>query len=303
MGKLQSELTWSFSRDRLFKECCRAYFYHYYASWGGWEKDADSFSRKAYILKNIRNIDAWVGDIVHQIIKWILESVSMKKGLARKAISLQEARGKAKQLLTKTWEQSRGKAWEDNVKNNLNLFEHYYGCELTREDLARRLEKVTKSINSFYNSGLIESVSRLEEDKFLRIDELDNFDFEGIKVFAIPDFALRNDNFVLYDWKTGKATDKDILQLSCYALYAVNKWKAEPDRIKIIPVYLTQERIPFKPIEALKIDGVKTYIRESIDAMKLILSDISKNKADINKCPKTDNTWRCRNCKFQEICQ
>ena len=51
------------------------------------------------------------------------------------------------------------------------------------------------------------------------------------------------------------------------------------------------------------LDEVKTYIRESVNAMKLILSDISKNKADINKCPKTDNTWRCRNCKFQEICQ
>ena len=108
--------------------------------------------------------------------------------------------------------------------------------------------------------------------------------------------------YLLYDWKTGKRSDKDILQLSCYQLYAINKWKAPIDQIKVIPVYLAEEKICLEPIKALKIKEVEEYIQDSVDQMKSVLFSLSENKADIDHCPKTDLSWRCRNCKFQEIC-
>ena len=169
MKKLKSELTWSFSRDRLFNECPRAYFYHYYASWGGWEAGANEFCRKAYILKNVRSIDAWIGDIVHQVIKWVLESKAGDKATLftkGRDISHEQAVKTAKNLLTKTWEQSRSKKWEENVKKNLNLFEHYYSQEPTREELRVKLEKVANSIRNFYKSGLFAKFSKFSADNF-----------------------------------------------------------------------------------------------------------------------------------------
>ena len=47
MGDIRSELSWSFSRDKIFNECKRAYYYYYYASWGGWEDGAPEFAKKA----------------------------------------------------------------------------------------------------------------------------------------------------------------------------------------------------------------------------------------------------------------
>jgi hypothetical protein len=296
MSKLKSELTWSFSRSRMFSDCRRAYFYHYYASWGGWERGADEFTRKAYILKNVRNIDAWVGDIVHQIIKWILENK-----IGGKSIAFEEAAAKSKKMLMQTWEQSRAKLWIKSVKYNLNLFEHYYNREPTREELTPKLQKVINSIRNIYESKLLKSFSGLSKDNFLTIDELDSFDFEGIKLFAIPDFAVFKDGYLIYDWKTGKPSDKDVLQLSCYVLYAVYKWKAHPAQVKVIPAYLTQDLTP-TPVEAVGVDEVKGYIRDSIEEMKSILSNVEENRADIEKCPKTESVWRCKNCKFQEIC-
>ncbi|MCK4912906.1 MAG: PD-(D/E)XK nuclease family protein, partial [Candidatus Omnitrophica bacterium] len=291
---------------RLFSECRRAYFYHYYASWGGWETKASEFCRKAYILKNVRNTDAWIGDMVHQVIKWILQS---KVGddttlfAESKNIPYEKAAKTAKNLLTKTWEQSRSQQWKENVKRNLNLFEHYYNRELTREQLKEKLEKVTKSIRTFYNSGLFDKFSRLKVDNFLSIDELDSFDFEGTKTFAIPDFAIRDgDQCLLYDWKTGKKNDKDISQLSCYILYAMGKWQIPEDKIKIIPVYLTQDEFLPSPVEAIASDEIKSYIRQSIEEMKGVLIDVKGNKAEIDRCPKTTELWRCQWCKFQEIC-
>lgn len=298
MAKLKSELSWSFSRSFLFKECCRSYFYNYYASWGGWSRDADELSRKAYILKNMRNADAWVGDIVHQIIKWILENQKVQK-----EIPFKSAADKAKEILLRTWEQSRAKMWMDNVKQNLNLFEHYYNREFTREQLAVKLQKVLTSIRNIYDSGLLESFSRLPKESFLSIDDLDSFQFEGVKIYAVPDFAVKKDKYTLYDWKTGKPSPKDALQLSCYALYAVNKWDAKVEEINIIPVYLAQEQLSLNHLEIIELEKVKQYIRETTRQMRAVLSDIAANKADINRCGKTEDTWRCERCKFQEICQ
>ena len=307
MRKLKSELTWSFSRDRLFSECPRAYFYHYYASWGGWEASANQFCRKAYILKNMRSIDAWIGDIVHQVIKWILESKTgdettlFKEG---RDIPHEQAVRTAKSLLTKTWEQSRSRKWEGNVKQNLNLFEHYYNQEPAREQLKVKLEKVANSIRNFYRSGLLAKFSKLSVENFLSIDELASFDFEGTKAFAIPDFAIRDgQEYLLYDWKTGKGSEKDILQLSCYSLFAMSKWPVSEDKIKIIPAYLAQDELLPLPVEAIAPEQVKGYIRQSIEGMKGVLVDAKTNKADINDFAKTDNSWRCQRCKFQEICR
>jgi len=306
MKKLKSELTWSFSRDRLFNECRRAYFYHYYASWGGWEAQANTFCRKAYILKNVRSIDAWIGDIVHQVIKWILESrvgdntTLFKEG---RDIFHEQAIKTAKKLLTKTWEQSRGKKWEENVKQNLNLFEHYYSHDPNREQLKIKLEKVANSIRNFYKSGLAEKFSKLAVENFLSIDNLDSFDFEGTKTFAIPDFAVREDNdYLLYDWKTGRRNEKDILQLSCYSLYAMKKWQVSENQIKIIPAYLAQDEFLPSSVEAIALEQIKDYICQSIEKMRNILVDVKGNKADVNNCPKTEDIRHCQRCKFQEIC-
>jgi hypothetical protein len=307
MSKLKNELTWSFSRSRLFDECRRAYYYHYYASWGGWEKTADELSRLAYILKNVRNIDVWIGDIVHQVIKWILESKAGNTSSLFKTgreVSCDEAIAKAKNLFLKTWEQSRDKKWQTNVKHNLNLFEHYYNQQLTRKQLREKLERAAKSVRNFYRSGLLEKISGLPPENILSIDELDSFNFEGVRVFAIPDFALRNqDEYLLYDWKTGRKNDNDILQLSFYQLYAVNKWRIASEQIKVMPVYLALDEFSLLPIMAIGTEEVKEYMRGSIKQMKQVLLAGAKDKADINHCPKTGDLSRCRKCRFQEICR
>ncbi len=297
MAELKSELTWSFSRDRLFRECRRAYYFNYYASWSGWDEKADLFVRKAYILKNIQNVDAWIGDIVHQLLKWIIENRRQKK-----IVTYEEAARKAKAMLRRTWEQSRSRAWMKKVKHNLNLFEHYYDREPSREELAPRLQKVVTSLHSFYDSGLLEKIDSLPRENILAVDVLDFFELEKVKIFAAPDFALRDKGCVLYDWKTGKPSDKDIQQLSCYVLYALEKWHVPQEEIKVVPVYLAEDNCSLSPVQPHSPAEMKEFILESIGQMRAVLYDPAVNKADPELCPKTEEPWRCKNCRFQEIC-
>jgi CRISPR/Cas system-associated exonuclease Cas4 (RecB family) len=148
----------------------------------------------------------------------------------------------------------------------------------------------------------LQQISRWGSKSFLSIEQLDSFSFDGVQIFAIPDFALYNQEYMLYDWKTGKPNDNNRLQLSLYIFYAMAKYKATKGQIKIIPVYLTQDDVSFEPIQPLDIDTVKNYIRDSIKDMKDVLSDVENNTADIENFPLTADLWKCHSCKFKELC-
>jgi len=297
MGKLENNFTWSISRDRLFTDCRRAYYYNYYLSWGGWEFAAPEITRKAYLLKNLQGIDAWIGDSVHKVIKWVLENK-----IAGKVITGHQARDRIKMILIEGWAQSTDKKWQENVKKNLNLFEHYYKRELSRETLHLKIKKAVDCIDNFYGLGLLEQLTGLKADNFLAIDELDGFIMDGVKVFAVPDFAVKEDKYTLYDWKTGKPSDKDIFQLSFYILYAQSKWGAPVDSVQIIPVYLNDPQVTLKSVTPCNLEEVADYAKKSMAAMRAVLPDPAVNEASIDLCPKTTNLRRCDFCRFKEIC-
>lgn len=298
MSKLKNTFSWSVSRDRLFNDCCRAYYYHYYAAWGGWEESAPELCRKAYLLKNIHSIDTWIGDAVHRTIKWILEN---KAG--GKDIVLEQARKRIKEYLINTWEQSRQKQWQHGAKQHLNLFEHYYGREPGREVLAIKVKKTLDCIGSFYKLGIPEMLSGAGRGGFLAIDELDSFELDGVKVFAVPDFALKQERYTLFDWKTGKPSDKDVFQLSFYVLYAGYRWRAALEDVDVVPVYLADAGATLASVTVANLGEVKNYVAKSVAAMRAVLIDVALNEADIARCPKTPFTKKCAYCRFQEICK
>jgi len=298
LSKLVNSLTWSCSRDRLFNDCRRAYYYHYYGAWGGWEASAPEENRKTYLLKNIQGVDAWVGDSVHKVIKALIESIKAGSPLGH-----DQARRKIKEMLVTGWRQSNEKLWQKHIKKNLNLFEHYYNKELKPDVLALKIKKAVSSIDNFYARGLFDTFSALGRESFLAVDELDSFDEGGVRVFAVPDCAIKDERYVLYDWKTGKPSDKDIFQLSFYVLYAGKKWHAAYSDVEIIPVYISDPNSVITPIKPYPIDKIKEHMTLSIAAMRGVLLKGRSDAADIDLCPRTDNLRRCAFCRFQAICR
>lgn len=295
MAELKRELTWSFSRDRMFNDCRRAYYYQYYASWGGWDRNADEFSRKAYLLKNISTIDIWIGETIHQVIAWVLSH--KKEGID---IPFKQANEQALKELKRTWKQSIKKAWQVKIKSNLNLYEHYYNEQPDDAEMKKKMAKAAKCIRNFYSCGLLDDISL---KKIISVDQFDSFICDGIKIFAIPDLAVSNGRYTLYDWKTGKLSEKDVLQLSFYVLYAMHKWGLSEEKVNIVPVYLAEEEVSLEPVAKKTVAAMKEYMLTSFDSMKSVLSSIDENIADFDSCYKTDETWRCVRCKFKEICR
>jgi hypothetical protein len=46
--KLENEFSWSKSRHEKFASCPRAYWFHYYGSWGGWDAATGPPTRELY---------------------------------------------------------------------------------------------------------------------------------------------------------------------------------------------------------------------------------------------------------------
>ncbi len=68
MAPFKNEFSWSKSRDETFKTCPRQYWFAYYGFWNGWLKDAPKRTRPIYVLKNLKNRQAWDGEKIHNCI-------------------------------------------------------------------------------------------------------------------------------------------------------------------------------------------------------------------------------------------
>ena len=82
MGKvLTNDFSWSKSRHEKFSECRRAYYFHYYLSWGGWDLTGPRWRRQLYILKKLSNRYTWAGSIVHAAVRGSLMAVRHNRTL------------------------------------------------------------------------------------------------------------------------------------------------------------------------------------------------------------------------------
>src|SRR5690606_3120172 len=58
--------SWSISRRQTLDECARKYYWQYYGSHNGWERDAPALAKEAYRLKQLTNLYLVLGDALHQ---------------------------------------------------------------------------------------------------------------------------------------------------------------------------------------------------------------------------------------------
>jgi hypothetical protein len=70
----KNDFSWSASRADTFDYCLRKYYFSYYESWEGWERNAPERKKKAYFLKKRKTVDTWIGDVLHRAIRYSIEN-------------------------------------------------------------------------------------------------------------------------------------------------------------------------------------------------------------------------------------
>jgi hypothetical protein len=295
---LENEFSWSLSRARTFEECPLKYWFHYYGSWGGWEPDAPAEARELYLLKNVTNLHLIAGDTVHRAIQRALEDHARGQTTDPEKLVLW-----CKAEMQRAFVESREEAWRERPKQCARLFEHHYGPKPPRDFLVRIARKIGDSVRCFFRSKAFALIRETDPAEWLPMETLDTFDFEGTKVYAVPDFACRHRGEVLLlDWKTGQPDDRNDDQVVLYALFAAARWGADPDRVRGAPVYLANggEYDP-RPVSAEDRARVAERVRRSIAAMRERLEDPATNAADRAAFPASPG-HPCRSCNFRGVC-
>jgi len=95
------------------------------------------------------------------------------------------------------------------------------------------------------------------------VEEFSSFHFDNIKVNLAIDCAIKErDRVIIYDWKTGKSIPEDLpIQLTCYALYAMEKWQIPPESLNIIEYNLSFNKKSWFSVTKGQIEYIKGYIR------------------------------------------
>jgi hypothetical protein len=298
MTELINEFKWSVSRQRHLQECQRLFYLNHYAHWGGWQLQADDFTKMCYRLTKMKNLDTWAGEIVHEMIYETLQKVRTDQPVHLEAII-----SRAIDKLRVGWVQSKDEQWRLDPKRRVNLFEHYYTREVTRERTDEIKQRVVQCLENFCQSPAFQFIQQVGPDGWKCLEEFQSFAVERFTVALRIDFALEHDGWLyIYDWKTGQPADEDLMQLVCYALYGIKAWGFPVDRIKIILAYLRpnlfQEHHP-SPQEIIE---AQDRILQGCYQMMSLLSDPGSNRASIENFPMTLDRWKCKRCFFWEAC-
>src|SRR3989338_3029896 len=122
MADLINEFSWSISQNKELAECNRMYYYTRYGSWEGWPTGkGDARAKTLYLLKNLTRKEMWVGSVVHDIVKSVLNG--FRSGYASDYSSTEKM---LIQKMSDDVKNSRKKSYQNDPKRLTGFFEDEY---------------------------------------------------------------------------------------------------------------------------------------------------------------------------------
>ncbi|WNG19546.1 PD-(D/E)XK nuclease family protein [Cystobacter fuscus] len=300
-----NDFSWSKSRHEKLQECSRAYYLYYYRSWGGWEAGAPAEVRELYLLKKLGNRYTWAGNIVHDALKDAL--LNWRAGLPVEPAKVEE---RALSRMREEFRLSRGKAYrtQKGRKTFSGLMEHEYEEQIPDEAWKQNAETVRSALAWFFQSRWPALARSLKPGQWLEVDagaDFSSFTLDGVKVFAIPDFAYTDaDGFtVVVDWKTGKAREGYDEQVLGYALYVSQRYRVPLEKVRASLVYLNDGLEHQVQVDQDAMEGFRARFTQSVARMRSLLADPATNTPrEESAFPQAEDAATCARCVFRRPC-
>jgi hypothetical protein len=258
--------------------------------------------RELYVLKKLSSRWQWAGSVVHEALRQMLAR-ARRTGQFR---PLDEVLVRTRERARAQWAGSREKGYWREPSRVAGLVEHEYAEPVPGEEWKRLWDQVIEgSLRAFYASATFDLVRRTPPERWLVVDELDSWLFEGTKVWVAVDFAFTGDDGAVHllDWKTGQERGVDHTQVGIYALYAQRKWGVPPEAVRGGLVYLAAggEQVSVGA-DGAALEACKDGMRRSIASMRERLDDAGGNVASLDRFPRLPDEASCRRCPFRRPC-
>ncbi|WP_095957960.1 RecB family exonuclease [Corallococcus macrosporus] len=302
---LTNDFSWSKSRHEKFSECLRAYYLYYYRSWGGWEASAPKDVRELYVLKKLGNRYTWAGSVVHESIKDVL--LDWRAG---RKVEQAEVEERTRKLMRDDFRHSRAKNyWSQKYRKQFTgLVEHEYAEAVPDEAWKQNWETVRSALAWFFSSRWKDLALSLKPEQWLEVDagfDFAHFTLDGLKVFAIPDFAFVDEDGtpVVVDWKTGKSREGYDEQVLGYALYVAQRYRFPVEKVRASLVYLNEGKEQDVTVDPEAMASFRSHFEQSVAKMRALLKDPATNTPlDASAFPPTESLTACARCVFRRPC-
>ena len=298
--ELKNLFSWSKTRDEIFRECLRKYYFHYYGYWNGWRSDSDARTREIYILKKLMSRAAWAGIHVHDAIHRIL--TQCLKG--EMTLGIDTVREELLQTMRKEFKASREGLYRRDPKAHRGLFEHEYNIPTEDAVWKETADKAVQGLNVFWKSDVFAQLKALPAGQWLEVEERSSFSLEGLQILLQLDCAFRRDDTIcIYDWKTGGHREgMHNLQMGCYGLYAQAKWQCGLSQLNMAEFNLQSGQVHDYPLTEELLEEVKVHIHDSADEMLFPLDDPDANSACEENFDVVEEEAPCHRCNFLKVC-
>lgn len=311
------EFSWSNSRDKLFDDCARAYYYKYYGAHRGWRDDVDDDTKDVYRLKNALSLPVALS-------RGVGESI---RGYFRGKITQDKFKGNIIGVLHTICARALNqKACMIDPKGNPSLIELInYDGGFHNDYVSEVIEKIKAKIDSiavnFFNAPTTKELKSGKEGTVL-LENFAGFDYGSYKakmgegtfdVWSKPDIVHKVGNkLVMTVWKTGVEDDwmgraeKERFHAQVIAIYG---WKRYKVKMPFIEVRMTN--LISGITDSYTIESKEEYkeackrIEKSITKMsKMVVDgDIVRNKPlSMDKFEQKPRRKICNNCPFLSVC-
>ena len=140
----------------------------------------------------------------------------------------------------------------------------------------------------------------------MEVEDFSSFILNNTKIWAVLDCSFRTEDggVTIIDWKTGRRMNEDVsMQLSCYAMYAIDKWGVDPENVKLIEYNLLANQGAEFTVGAPEIENTKSYIAGSIADMQSLLLNVGENVPKEEEAFLKVEDERVRgSCNFRKVC-
>ncbi|MDS0525071.1 PD-(D/E)XK nuclease family protein [Clostridium sp. SHJSY1] len=296
------EKSWSISKMKVLQNCLREYYYTYYGSHKGWIYESGDEQKISWRLKKLTNIWLMFGDKLHEIIKYQIKDNENKISVEQMKVYM---RNKLNSEVKASIEKVKTGEWDEYPKGEM-LQEYYYEEGLREEVVKEIKERIEICTSALISSKSYNDIKNTEK-KILEVDEgkFDSIFVSGIKVYALIDLLYidENGNYIIVDWKTGKIGEQDKEQLMVYAIYVMERYGVNLDKIiGRIEYLLSGENVEYI-FNIDDIEYIKYRIRMDLNVIDAFLEDKLQNKPITKEnFLMSENLNKCRKCKFRRLC-
>ncbi len=312
-------ITWSISRDQVLQTCERRYYFQYLAP--AKSNSRDETLREIALLKKLKSIPMWQGELFHSLVAGYLEGVRQKTPDHPLALL-----HKIKARIKREWEESastlvRSSARSVNAGGNVTLFEHEYNeipMDVDYREVTHFVENLFwKFVAWVEEQGLVLSIQQAKNvwiEPQMFGPQAPGFEVDGVKVLIKVDLALLtcDEQFEIFDWKTGPlpshaagAMSQAEFQVAVYQLWPHLAFHHPLDAIQAHLVYIGADSV-FQ--QGFDIDqNVLAYtlglVRRSIAQVLFYDNGYQNAELSLDDFDFAATPSACQKCSFKRLCQ